>query len=485
MIRSFNRLSALNVRSVVSIAARIQTQRAMSTGFLSFLDSANTQKIEYREKVDIDTGKPLHPLEKKQVVDTAVVNNTGLPMREIFRKRHWSIEDFKRPNYPVVVDRVDDQKEFGFRGNKELWALDLPIKMPGKGWALPIEMSQFSEFIRKADAFEQIINPFYESSYAYLCVDQRSVRPGESQRRPGYHADSFVTPYTHGDTKQVLHDSIYVVSDCIPTVFNPGPFPFCSRETERNPQLALEHFEREAREDMDFSHDSLQIVKMDPTVVHKVGINTESRFANRTFAKLVYSTGIFNRSGNDINLLFDYNWPMIERKMENRNTSSVHTEMINGHSHEDYQYLSSATLRKMLNRNREAFAARKNGCVMAYPATPGELLQTVVKGNVTTQNRAVIGDWKITTYLGDQYFIPIESLERYYRHIGTDSLKSSDYNFISCPDIVLALQINNLVRLAAPWGSPQYLMPGDYVVMRKNEVYGVKEESFLSNYSSI
>ena len=74
--------------------------------------------------------------------------------------------------------------------------------------------------------FEQIVNPEYDSSYAYLCVDQRPVKPGKSQRRPGWHADSFVTPLTHDDTKNVLHDSIYITSDCIPTIYNPGPFPF-------------------------------------------------------------------------------------------------------------------------------------------------------------------------------------------------------------------------------------------------------------------
>jgi len=452
----------------------------MSTVFLSFLDPTRTKKIEYHDSVKIDVGEPVTPDAKRRIVDHSIMMNQYLAIREIFQKRRWDITDFDHPNRPVIIDSLVSKSKFSRRDSKELWALDLPIKMPGKGWAVPADLAQFSEFIEKADKFEQVINPEYDSCYAYLCVDQREVAPGQSQRRPGYHADSFITPSTHGKTQKALHDSIYVASDCISTVFNPGPFPFNDLTIASDPEHALTHFNDTAYLARDFTLENYHIVKMDPTVVHRVGINSSQKRVPRTFAKLVYSTEIFNREGNDVNLLFDYNWPMFSRQMEGRNTSSVHTNLINGHPAESYEYFNTWELVSMFDSKQ--FTAIKNGCVTAYPATPGELLQTVVKGSVTTQNRARVDDWKITTYLGDQYFIPFGSLQRFYQHIGTDALES-DYNFVSNPDRVTAVEIDRLIKFKAPWGSIQYLMPGDYLVKRNDQTYGVKKESFESNYA--
>lgn len=483
-----NKFMIFGLRSFSVISQNIQNKdNSSKTSFLSFLDPKKTKKITYSMATPLDVGQPLSPQSKRNIIDSAISSNPDLQMDYIFNKRFWDLDDFKKQNHPIVIADIDDRQKFSTRTDKELWTLDLPIKMPGKGWMIPSELSQFSEFIQKSDSFEQIINPLYDECYAYLCVDQRPVMPGKSQRRPGYHGDSFITPYTHDKygESDILHDSIYVASDCIPTIFNPGPFPFSNMKIATDPIMALDHFETMANSSLDTVLDSYRIIKLDPTVIHRVGKNESDLVMNRTFAKLVYSRDIFNRLGNNINLLFDYNWPMIDRSTDNRNTSSVRVEIINGRKYSDYIFLSPEILKFLMHdSNKRVFRAEKYQHVAAYPATPGELLQTIVNGSITTQNTAKIGDWKITTQQGDQYFLPLKSLMKFYNHCNVTGSKYIDckYNFYPKPDIVKVFQINEFVKFIPSWGTMQYLIPGDYLVMRGDEIYGVKKDSFESNY---
>ena len=68
--------------------------------------------------------------------------------------------------------------------------------MPGTNFQIPEELSQFSEFIIKCIHYEKLINSDIDDYYAYLSVDQRHVNPNESQRRSGWHYDSFITKAT-------------------------------------------------------------------------------------------------------------------------------------------------------------------------------------------------------------------------------------------------------------------------------------------------
>ena len=450
------------------------------------IDTQNMVKISYKTRIKLDTSH--NDVTNGDWISDFVHKLHKLNENKPFSvsKKDWTYDVFKTQNLPTIIGTIDDKDVFCKRHDgKFLWTLDLPLKMPGKPWMIPAELQQFSEFIHKCEIYERMSNVDIDKCYAYFCVDQREVDPGKSQRRDGWHSDSFPnknTSFMLRSGHTIKPDSVYLAYDCIPTEFCPGPFTLGSSLDINNNSLVLKHFEKTAVDKDVKTYDNFSILKMGPECVHRVGLNKSNSTIKRTFAKLVFSTEIFNREGNDHNYFYDYNWLMITRGAE-RNNSSIIGSSINGNFISEYTVITHDNL-KLKFSQESVKKYLKTGKVKAIPAQPGELLKTELACFTTTYNVAKEDDWKITTSLGDQYFLSNEKLNKFYTYdIKSKMFIPSD----SAHSIVKAIKIDeDMIQIMAPWGYPQYLNKGDYLVMRdEKDIYGVLKNNFEENYKQV
>jgi hypothetical protein len=484
-------------RRISSAASRqlsTNTENTAQQSFPMVRGSPDVAPLTFQKAINatsLGLNTPLSPDDKIRITQQALsLKPPAQPFSAVFTKRPWSLDSFTEPRFPVIVSRLENKEEFSMRvGNRYRLFMDMPIKMPGMDWQIPEELQQFREAIRKAVQFERIVNPKIAGSYVYLTVDQRPVQPGLSQRRTGWHADSFVSKNTKLEIRdpnfqqEIETDSIYLASDCIPTEFCSGPFPFVGIDHE-DTEAVLAHFTSGAEGKEVITYPSYTLLRMGPDVVHRVGFNTTTGILPRTFFKLTFSPGILNRDGNGHNSLYDYNWPLVPRNDTKRNDSAV----IPGYGRKDLDQfrvvtaieLKKAFIEKTSLSDANFFKAYKHSQVSAIPATPGELLQTELDGFTTTVRTASIGDWKVTSPSGDQYFLTASQMETLY----TYDTSSDGTRFLAKPLIVEALQIKSPIQFMAPWGSPQFLRAGDYLVKgRGNGIYGILKKDFERSYT--
>lgn len=420
---------------------------------------ATLKKI--REKVFQLKNEP-HQITYKSSIKFNLPNQPIKPTQ-----RKFSLDLFKTCTDPTIISTVNPKT---FERNSNLWAMDLPIKMPHSDLMVPTEFNQFTESIEKICQHQKSTGE-YDNWYAYLCIDQRTANPGSSQRRPGEHADSFPTGNVSINRPS---DTIYLAYNAIPTEFCYGNFTFTSNiDTSDNKQI-LNHFSRQTVYTKIFN--PYTILKMDTGHVHRVGINTTNKPINRTFLKLTFSPDIFNRVGNDHNYLFDYNWPLYSRTVE-RNNSSIIDGYVNDH---DFRFMDTTELMGLLDDDTLT-CTRNYHKAEIKPAIPGELLMTNnSKGEFMTCLVAKIGDFKVHNNKTDMtYFLPWNKLVEFYE---VDTLNELSMVFAK-PLMIKAKLITECICLMAPWGAKQYLRPGDYLIQRHNgEIYGIDSNDLLRNY---
>lgn len=475
------------------------------------LDDSKIVKILYNRQCNISPSIMYPSYRTKQTHLNELIKRNGVTE---FHSRKWSLDLFKENVPPLIIGTVNPYI-FSKRDNdKDLWAMDLPIKMPRSDIRIPQEFSQFKEFIKKVFTHESITNPNLNDWYTYLCVDQRPVEPSFSQRRPGAHVDSFPTGRINMNR---LSDSIYIGYDCLPTEFCLGNFAFRKGIDTSNNSDILKHFEENTRETK--RYECYNIVKIDSGHVHQVSMNKNLNTVNRTFIKVVFSPDVFNRVGNDHNYLFEYNWPLYERTVE-RNNSSILDGYVNNDA--EFEYIPFDKLYRGFGSigcnwlDDKIISVRRKGQVLASLATEGELLATNDKdGNFLSCMVAKKNDWKIRNpSTGSEYFIPTNKfIELYdiqlYRNggpacrNGTPTDRSTSIgNSISVGHSTSAGRSDNIngpikakgltgtvrrvirnIKIDAPWGTVQYLRKGDVIIKKNNgEVYGISNYDFSVNY---
>ena len=123
----------------------------------------------------------------------------------------------------------------------------------------------------------------------------------------------------------------------------------------------------------------------------------------------------------------------------------------------------------------------KIGSVKIQNSFEGELLMTRDEDNTfITYNTAKAGDFKITNLNnGSQYFLTMKKVQDYY-----DTSKISDGKLLKH---VLAghLRLKKHIKILASWNNYQYLQPGDYVIKKLDDVYGIKKSDFVKCYQII
>lgn len=241
-------------------------------------------------------------------------------------RKQWNLEEFNKVNLPQVIGKVISEKNFS--EPRGLRYLDMAIYMPGPGFnmKLPEELKPYFWYIWQCCMHEHSIDPnFWRDNYVYVTLDQKMVEEGKTGRRAGAHSDAFIATgagqvdITLENRDLVAQESgevshTYIVSDCAPTEFFNAAFPLTAGDCE----TSLQTFDEIADKSEVVTYPAYTILKLDPYVVHRCAVLTETR--HRTFMKVSISRKRYNREGNTINPEFDYSdWTWVPRNWQERN----------------------------------------------------------------------------------------------------------------------------------------------------------------------
>ena len=236
---------------------------------------------------------------------------------DIWQRKFWNLYFYEKKNHPIIVGSITDRKKFSLQyQDKGLRFLDLPIYMPGQGWRIPEELKQFEEVINMAVNHECLcLHDFEKDHYVYITVDQGFVEPHNSQRRPGFHADSYLKiDTTKSSFLPILVDHVYIAYDSCPTIFAEGPFDIKNNAYPEDVMTVLKYFEKTAINTNKYFYPDYTLLRVDPYCVHDAGINELDETIFRTFVKISFSKNKYAHLGNAHNNLFIYEWPLTLRK---------------------------------------------------------------------------------------------------------------------------------------------------------------------------
>jgi len=151
--------------------------------------------------------------------------------------------------------------------------------------------------------------------YCYLTVDKGLMRAGDTLREAPCHVDGFQGARWK---PKCLINHTYSMSDILPTKYYIQPFDFSKLDDAKH-----DFFWEMNRQVANYNSmycwqpKSGAITLMDAYTVHR---GTESEIEQeRTFIRLSFEERIFDRAGNSLNPMFDYDWNMQPRDIESLN----------------------------------------------------------------------------------------------------------------------------------------------------------------------
>jgi hypothetical protein len=280
------------------------------------------ERFEYRGKrysvplLDPDAPIVLSP--RPEAAATIEIDRASPVVRGL--NATWDLAQFREPRRPVSLGLLDSENDAleTFARPGVVRVLDMPIKFPDLAeYRLPRALAQFEATLQRIIDVEHHLNPRHDDYFAYLTVDQRRVAPGTLHREAPCHVDGFQGARWN---PKCLTNHTYTVSDVLPTAYYVQPFDFTGLDErvhdffwEMNAQVA----------DTDEAHRwqprPAEITLMDCYCVHR-GVEAEkaSGAIDRTWLRLSFEERrrVFDRLGNAHNPLFEYDWPMVERDIE-------------------------------------------------------------------------------------------------------------------------------------------------------------------------
>lgn len=221
----------------------------------------------------------------------------------------WDLKQFAQPRQPFEIGSIPEPAVFKEGSTR---VLDMPIKLAGSNeYKIPDNLLPFVSLIQKIiDHEHSLLSSDQILKYnAYLTIDQSQVHAGTLQRNSGAHVDGFqgarIAP------KTTINHS-YVAANSTPTTFFPQAFNF-SQLDERVHNIFLE-MNVQANETKAFQTKPDTLYLMDAYTVHRAEPATEDCF--RTFLRVSYDVKPFDRLGNTINPLLNYDWEMVPREAQ-------------------------------------------------------------------------------------------------------------------------------------------------------------------------
>jgi hypothetical protein len=229
----------------------------------------------------------------------------------------WDRERFLVARRPVSLGCLSADELVRFAKPGAVRVLDLPVKMPDDPVVrLPRALAAFAEVVARIVAADLLVSPRPLDYYAYLTIDQRWVAPGTLHREAPCHVDGFQG--ARWQPKCRINHS-YTVSDVLPTAYYEQPFDLRALDEtkhdffwEMNAQVA------DTNEAHRYQPAPAEITLMDAYSVHRGVENDGTVPVFRTWLRLSFEERRrrFDRLGNAHNPLFDYDWPMVDRDIE-------------------------------------------------------------------------------------------------------------------------------------------------------------------------
>ena len=414
--------------------------------------------------------------------------NPGYDSQKLNSVMRWDVSQFAHPHLPAIIGELRNKADYS--NQRGLRVLDMALRMPDQGWAIPKEFAQFSEAIALAVEHERSINPDFDEHYfVYITIDQKKVLPGKSQRRAGYHSDAYVTNETtvKDQEEAPTADNTYVVADKLPTLYQVGPFPLDGIDPE-DCEAVLNYFDAASVGKEPVTFPAHTLLKMTPYDIHTPQVNTTSETIERTFIKIQFSKERYNLIGNTVNPNLSYEgWEWIPRnpKMRNHRNSIVGWDRADKEQFTQvYPYSVDFSQEKPdVSWAEDHFIwAQKVEPVRAEPASVGEMLYTKHGDDLITVNIAQEGDMKITTSRGDQYFLTAEKFKKRYK---PEAIEGGLYEPMGTPQKVLITK--QPVMLRASWGAMQYAPAGSALttVDAAGSIYAIHKTNFEASYKVI
>lgn len=244
-------------------------------------------------------------------------------MQQLYRQQ-WDIKEFDRVHLPRII--AEEVYPLGY--DEDVRVLDMPIHIPGQGFALTPEIMPFMPIILAALSNEMCYSPTIDNMYVYVTIDQKYVLAGSTARRAGAHSDGYLI----SDDSQidVVTDNAHIVAaeksvgchtyvwhDAIPTEFFTVPFPLINT-SDSDSLRTFDEIANSCASDQIMTFDNYAVLMLTPYVVHRCAIVPRNR--HRSFVKISVSDKQFRRAGNTHNPMLKYDWTMDKRSPSERNT---------------------------------------------------------------------------------------------------------------------------------------------------------------------
>lgn len=444
------------------------------------------EKRLFKESISVDFVSHSLTEDQKQAIRQKVISlNPGYDQIKLLNRLVWNLDYYRRKNLPATVAVLEDKEAFS--RNTGMRVLDMPIYMPGQGWAIPKALEQFREVIQKAVDNERSINPDIENDYIYITIDQKPIEPNKTQRRYGFHGDAFITSANTDMEDEIITDNTYVISDGLSSEFSAGPFDLNGIEPEDD-EAVLKRFQETAERIGSVVYPPYTLLKLTPYDIHTPSINKTDQTMNRTFVKIAFSRERYNMLGNTMNPLLNYdNWTWVPRDPTKRNHRNI---IVDWNREDKDEFIPIDTNDIDFTKVRidvpwakpEVFWAKKREGVSAQKAQKGEIIETRVNGFVVTFNIAQQDDWKITTSQGDQYFLSDAKFKSRYL---PEPNESGLYMPMGKPQRMLTL--TKPIRKRSSWGAMQYVPAGSVLVYVEDEkegghTYAIHKDNFEASY---
>lgn len=188
-----------------------------------------------------------------------------------------------------------------------------PIKVPGKGFVIPPNLTQFLPIINAVCGHmsgDERDAHFFQSSYVYLTAKTLFVTADNPGNRPGWHSDGFMTD-----------DLNYIWSDCNGTLF------WIPKEREaftQDDQGSLLEMREAAghwsQAGFHRTYPDKHLLRLDQTVIHRVADVDTPRV--RTFVKVSISRDLYNLKGNSINHGLHLHCAYVDRSIDRNQPAS-------------------------------------------------------------------------------------------------------------------------------------------------------------------
>ena len=222
----------------------------------------------------------------------------------IFAERDatWDTTAFGRAGrLPVRVFCLDESEQVELIQPSEIMCQDMPIKFPETDVRLPRALFGIHNLVKEVISIDAALFERYDQDFAYLSFVQSQVRAGEIQRFSGCHVDGFQGPRLK--PKLPIYRT-YIITSSDSACYYPHEFQVANLDDQKDDFNAF--FTAKADPEQAFVAQDMAAYLINAYCVHEA--LPAKVTGSRSFLRISFSRRIYDRLGNTVNPMFDYDW---------------------------------------------------------------------------------------------------------------------------------------------------------------------------------